>query len=62
MRESDGTDPDFDVLYLSFKEVKHGAPKVALSRSVFRPERGLWYLSGYVLSKRGAQRLLARLP
>lgn len=62
MRNSDGNDPDFDVLYLSFKEVKHGAPKVALSRSVFRPERGLWYLSGYVLSKRGAQRLLARLP
>ena len=62
MRDRDGTDPDFDVLYLSFKEVKHGAPKIALSRSVFRPERGLWYLSGYVLSKRGAQRLLARLP
>lgn len=62
MQDHDGTDPDFDVLYLSFKEVKHGAPKVALSRSVFRPERGLWYLSGYVLSKRGAQRLLARLP
>jgi len=62
MRDRDETDPDFDVLYLSFKEVKHGAPKIALSRSVFRPERGLWYLSGYVLSKRGAQRLLARMP
>lgn len=62
MRERDGVDPDFDVLYLSYKEVKHGAPKIALSPSVFRPERGLWYLSGYVLSKRGAQRLLARLP
>ncbi len=62
MRDRDGTHPDFDVLYLSFKEVKHGAPKIALSHSVFRPERGLWYLSGYVLSRRGAQRLLARLP
>ncbi|MGC4076420.1 MAG: family 16 glycosylhydrolase [Rubrivivax sp.] len=62
MRDRDGSDPDFDLLYLSFKEVKHGAPKIALSRSVFRPERGLWYLSGYVLSKRGAQRLLASLP
>lgn len=62
MRDHDGADPDFDVLYLSYKEVKHGAPKIALSRSVFRPERGLWYLSGYVLSKRGAQRLLALLP
>lgn len=62
MRDRDGKNPDFDVFYLSFKEVKHGAPKVTLSHSVFRPERGLWYLSGYVLSKRGAQRLLARLP
>lgn len=62
MREQDGADPGFDVLYLSYKEVKHGAPKTALSTNVFRPERGLWYLSGYVLSKRGAQRLLALLP
>lgn len=29
---------------------------------VFRPERGLWYLSGYVLSKKGAQALLDLLP
>lgn len=62
MRSRDGTNPDFDLLYLSFKEVMHGAPKIALSRSVFRPERGLWYLSGYVLSKRGALRLLTCLP
>lgn len=62
MRVTDQTDPSFDVLYLSYKEVKHGAPKTAISSNVFRPERGLWYLSGYVLSKRGAQRLLALLP
>lgn len=62
MRAADQTEPSFDVLYLSYKEVKHGAPKTAVSQNVFRPERGLWYLSGYVLSRRGAQRLLALLP
>ena len=52
----------FDVLYLSYKEVKHGAQKTFLSRSVFRPVRGLWYLSGYVLSRKGAAKLLSLLP
>ena len=33
----------FDILYLSYKEVKHGAQKTFLSSSVFRPVRGLWY-------------------
>lgn len=52
----------FDVLYLSYAEVKHGAPKQLLTRELFRPTRGLWYLSGYVLSKRGALKLLENLP
>ncbi|MEX2491670.1 MAG: family 16 glycosylhydrolase [Nitrospirales bacterium] len=52
----------FDILYLSYKEVKHGAQKTLLSRSVFRPVRGLWYLSGYVLSREGATKLLTLLP
>ncbi|TXH36959.1 MAG: glycosyl hydrolase family protein [Rhodospirillaceae bacterium] len=52
----------FDILYLSYKEVRHGAPKELLSKNVFRPDRGLWYMSGYVLSKRGAQALLDLLP
>lgn len=52
----------FDVLYLSYLEVKHGAPKTHLSQSVFRPVRGLWYLSGYVLSREGAAQLLRLLP
>lgn len=62
MRAADQAEPSFDVLYLSYKEVRHGAPKSAVSQNVFRPERGLWYLSGYVLSKRGAQQLIALLP
>lgn len=62
MELADGGTPRFDVLYLSYKEVKHGARKEFLSKSVFQPERGLWYLSGYVLSKTGAAKLLDLLP
>jgi GR25 family glycosyltransferase involved in LPS biosynthesis len=52
----------FDMLYLSYREVNGGAQKALLSASVFRPVRGLWYLSGYVLSRDGARKLLGRLP
>jgi GR25 family glycosyltransferase involved in LPS biosynthesis len=62
MEEADRTAPAFDVLYVSYKEVRYGAPKELVSKNVFRPERGLWYLSGYVLSKKGAQALLELLP
>lgn len=62
MEETDRAAPAFDVLYVSYKEVRYGAPKELVSINVFRPERGLWYLSGYVLSKRGAQALLDLLP
>lgn len=53
---------NFDVLYLSYEEVKHGAPKTFLSSNVFRPVRGLWHLSGYVISRIGAEKLLRLLP
>lgn len=53
---------NFDVLYLSYEEVKHGAPKTFLSSNVFCPERGLWFLSGYVISRKGAEKLLNLLP
>ena len=62
MEDTDQTGPAFDVLYVSYKEARYGAPKEQVSRNVFRPERGLWYLSGYVLSKNGAQTLLGLLP
>lgn len=52
----------FDVLYVSYLEVKHGAPKSFLSNNLFRPVRGLWHLSGYVLSRKGAEKLLRLLP
>lgn len=62
MEDADRTAPAFDVLYLSYKEVRYGSPKELVSKNVFRPERGLWYLSGYVLSKKGAKALLELLP
>ncbi|MBD0780094.1 family 16 glycosylhydrolase [Maribacter sp. ANRC-HE7] len=52
----------FDVLYLSYYEVKNGAPKTILSNNLFRPVRGLWHLSGYVLSREGAKKLIRLLP
>ena len=57
-----GCATQLDILYLSYKEVKYGAQKTFLSRNVFRPVRGLWYLSGYILSRRGATKLLRLLP
>lgn len=59
--DRDGTSR-FDIFYLSYKEVRGGAQKTLLSASVFRPERGLWHLSGYVLSREGARKLLRLLP
>ncbi|MBO1011532.1 MULTISPECIES: family 16 glycosylhydrolase [Acidovorax] len=53
---------DVDVIYVSYLEARHGAPKTFVSSAVFRPVRGLWHLSGYILSRQGAQRLLRLLP
>ena len=60
--EYDNNKRRFDVLYVSYLEAKHGAPKALLSNNLFRPVRGLWHLSGYVLSREGAAKLLQLLP
>jgi len=52
----------FDILYLSYKEVEQGAEVEYISKNLFRPIRGLWWLSGYVLSNSGAKKLLKELP
>jgi len=54
--------PLFDILFLSFKEVDQGAEKVRISKNTFKLFRGIWYMSGYILSKEGAKRLLSMLP
>ena len=62
LRDAHDYSPHFDVLYLSYEEVKTMALKSDVSDSVFRLYRGLWHLSGYVLSKSGARNLLSLLP
>lgn len=52
----------FDLLYLSYREVEHGAQKACLSSNLNRPIRGYWWLSGYVLSYSAAKQLLQLLP
>ncbi len=59
---ADKDGPRFDLLYLSFREVERGAQRIACSPNLHRPIRGLWWLSGYVLSYAGARRLLDSLP
>lgn len=50
------------LLYLSYAVGDPAAPHREVSRSVFRPTRGLWFLSGYVLSRSGAAQLLRAMP
>lgn len=62
LTRSYGPSDAFDVLYLSYKEAKTKVEKHEVSDVLFRPLRGLWWLSGYVLSKKGAKNLLGLLP
>jgi GR25 family glycosyltransferase involved in LPS biosynthesis len=50
------------LLYVSYVVADPRAPRRTLGRSVFRPTRGLWFLSGYVLSRDGAAALLRAMP
>lgn len=50
------------LLYLSYAAADPAAAHRNLSRWIFRPTRGLWFLSGYVLSRTGAAELLRALP
>ncbi|EBU8262978.1 family 16 glycosylhydrolase [Salmonella enterica] len=52
----------FDILFISFKEVDLGAEKTKYTENTFKIFRGIWYMSGYVLSKEGAKKLLSLLP
>ncbi len=52
----------FDMLYLSYKEAGTNPPKTQVSDLLFTPVSGLWQLSGYVLSRDGAKKLLDLLP
>jgi GR25 family glycosyltransferase involved in LPS biosynthesis len=58
----DVTPDGYDLLYLSYRPVDSGVRGQLCSPSLLRPTGGLWWLSGYVLTPRGAARLLAALP
>ena len=58
MEDADRTSPRFDILYVSYGEVRHGAPKELLSKNVFRPERGLWTCPVTCCRRRGLRRCL----
>lgn len=62
LRERRRGGSDFDVLYLSYHEVERGAQKISLSPNLTRVIRGYWWMSGYVVSYQGANRLLNSLP
>ena len=51
-----------NLLYLSYDDTGVSNNRVDISECLFRPSRGLWFLSGYVLSKKGAEILLKAMP
>jgi len=62
IRKKESNESLFDILFLSFKEVDLGAEKTKFTDSTFKLFRGIWYMSGYVLSKEGANKLIEMLP
>lgn len=50
------------LLYLSYSDAGGSAERIDLGNELFRPLRGLWFLSGYVLSRLGAETLLRAMP
>ncbi len=50
------------MLYLSYEDAGGTAERVDLCDALFRPVRGLWFLSGYILSREGAAALLRAMP
>jgi GR25 family glycosyltransferase involved in LPS biosynthesis len=50
------------LLYLSYADAGGTAERADVCDALFRPIRGLWFLSGYVLSRDGAAALLRAMP
>ncbi len=50
------------LLYLSYADAGGTAERSDACSAVFRPVRGLWFLSGYVLTREGAKTLLRSMP
>jgi hypothetical protein len=50
------------LLYNSYADAGGTVARVDVCDALFRPKRGLWFLSGYVLSREGAETLLRSMP
>jgi GR25 family glycosyltransferase involved in LPS biosynthesis len=50
------------LLYLSYSDAGGTAERLDACDALFRPARGLWFLSGYILSREGAAALLRAMP
>jgi GR25 family glycosyltransferase involved in LPS biosynthesis len=50
------------LLYVSYKDAGGTAERAEVCDALFAPLRGLWFLSGYVLSREGAGALLRAMP
>lgn len=50
------------MLYLSYEDAGGTCQRINVGQALFRPLRGLWFLSGYVLSREGAATLLKAMP
>lgn len=50
------------LLYLSYRDAGGTAERKDVCKALFVPLRGLWFLSGYVLSRKGAATLLRAMP
>jgi GR25 family glycosyltransferase involved in LPS biosynthesis len=61
-KELSSNNIEIDLLYLSFREVDHGAEIKSFSKYLSKPIKGIWWLSGYILSYSGAKKLLQELP
>lgn len=54
---------NFDILFLSFEYVKGiNKKEIFTNQFVHKPYVGIWQASGYVLSKKGVEKLLEELP
>lgn len=51
-----------DILFLSYEDAGGTASREDERGGLFRPVRGLWHLSGYVLTRAGAMKLLRSMP
>ena len=51
-----------DLVYLSYKDAGGTAEKANIEKFIFKPVRGFWYMSGYVISRQGALKLLKAMP